>query len=779
MPLDRDRIAHYRLVRMVGAGAMGEVYEAVDEHLNRRVAVKVISSAASSHPEIRQRFLREAHAASAFTHPNIAHIYGAGSDDGIDYIAMEYIDGETLVHRLARGGMAIDDIVDVVLQLADALAAAHDHGVVHRDVKPANVMIDARGQVKMLDFGLARIEAAPVTLQEDTLDQRSSTNPGTILGTTSYMSPEQALGEAAAAASDVFSIGVVLYEMIAGRLPFAGKTTADTLHRLTALEPEPLARFNYDLPAELERIVRKCLEKTAARRYRSAGELLVDLKALARDRSSGSRLAPRWAAPPPRTRRAIVLVAAAVVAVIAIGAFLRRATPSAGSAEVPRSIAVLPFNIAGMSDSEYVADGITESLINALAEDPRIHVMARSTVFHFKGSALTPQQVGRALSVDAIVTADLQPHGDRLTLAAELVSTADGARLWGDRYERAASDIIGIQDDLIGGIGRALRLQHAPRGEQAPEAGRAEAHRLYLHAQRALNERTRASIVSAAQDLRRAIATDPSYALPYAALADTFTLSARYAGMATADLSARARDAAMKALQFGPSLPEAHVAMASVYDTCDWNWAAAEKEYQKAIALRPGDVLAHQWYALLLARLGRRAEAEREKQLALSLDPLSALLHLFAANIDYYAGRFDAAANSCAKAIDLDPRVPLGQVQYALILMQQGRYRDARTALESSGSRYETVAARGVLDALEGNTAAAGNALSSLSAGGADYEAAVVAATLHRDDLAFQSLERACAKHDVYAGYAKVDPLLTRLHGDRRFLAVLRRAGLS
>jgi TolB-like protein/Tfp pilus assembly protein PilF len=754
MPLDRDRIAHYRVVRILGAGGMGEVYLAEDERLSRLVAVKVISSTAAAEADLRRRFLQEAQAASAFTHPNVAHIYDVGAEE----------------------------IVDLALQFVDALAAAHDRGVVHRDIKPSNLMITTRGQVKMLDFGLARLEAKPSSSGEETLKQ-AATTPGMILGTTNYMSPEQALGEPAAAASDVFSVGVMMYEMIAGRLPFAGRTVADTLHRLTSVEPDPMARFNYDLPVELERIVRKCLEKKPSQRYRSARELLIDLKALARDRSSGAR-APRWAAARPRQtmRRAVVtllgvVALGAIAAVIAV--YARRpaaAVASPAPGELVRSVAVLPFRIAGVGDADYVADGVTESLINALAEHAGVRVMARSTVFRFRRSALAPQQIGRELRVDAVVTADLRQRGDELVVLAELVSVDDGARLWGERYERRTSDLLAIEDDLARGVARALRLDRSPRELTAAGPKRDDAHALYLRGQYAMNQRTK--IPEAIQNFRRAIATDPLYAPPYAALASAITLLARYAAVPAAELT-DARVAAEKALRLDAALPEAHVALASVYDTYDWNWPAAEREYLAAIALRPGDVTAHHWYALLLTRLGREKEAHEQMQLALGLDPLSPLLHLAAAYIDYYSGRYDEAAADCAKVAVLDPSFPFLHLQKALIAIQQRRFDDARAQLDMSGSTAPAIAARAVLAAREGDHAAVDRALAQLAARNADYESAIATAAMGRSGDALRLLERAYSRHYIYAGYANVDPLLAPLHGDPRFTALMRRAALE
>jgi TolB-like protein/tetratricopeptide (TPR) repeat protein/predicted Ser/Thr protein kinase len=782
MSLDRDRIAHYRVLRILGAGAMGEVYLAEDERLARMVAVKVISSAAAGDAEMRRRFLQEAHAAASFTHANVAHIYDVGADDGLDYIAMEYVDGETLASRLARGAVPIEEIVNIAVQLVDALAAAHDRGVVHRDIKPSNVMITTRGQVKMLDFGLARVDRPSPSAGDETARQ-AATTPGAILGTTSYMSPEQALGEPAAAASDVFSVGVILYEMIAGRLPFAGRTVADTLHRLTSVEPDPLARFNYDLPVELERIVRKCLEKTPSQRYRSARDLLVDLKGLERDRSSGAR-APRWAAATPR--RAVRRTMATLLGIVVLGGlgaaiamYVRRPAATAAlpvHGDAVRSVAVLPFRITGVDDADYVTDGVTESLIDALAEHAGVRVMARSTVFRFRRSTLSPQQIGRELHVDAVVTADMQQRGDELVVLAELVSVDDGARLWGARYERRTSDLLTVEDDLARGVGGALHLDRSPRELTASGPKRDDAHALYLHGQYAMNQRTK--MPEAVADFRRAIATDPSYAPPYAALASAITLLARYAAMPAAELTG-ARTAAEKALQLDAHLPEAHVALASVYDTCDWNWAAAEREYLAAIRLRPGDVTAHHWYALLLTRLGRATEAHQQMQLALGLDPLSPLLHLAAANIDYYAGRYDDAAADCANVAALDPSFPFLHLQKALIAIQQHRFAAARAELDASGSSAPAIAARAVLAAHEGDRVAVDRVLAQLATTNADYESAIVATALGSRDDALRLLDRACSRHNIYAGYANVDPLLAPLHGDARFTALMRRAALA
>jgi serine/threonine protein kinase/tetratricopeptide (TPR) repeat protein len=786
MPLERERVAHYRILRKLGSGGMGEVYLAEDERLSRQVALKVIASDRSADDTTRRRFLREARAVATLSHHGIAHIYDTGAEQETDFIAMEFVEGETLAKRISGERMSIDEILDTAVQLSDAIAEAHEHGIIHRDIKPSNVMLTPRGRVKILDFGIARIDPAASGDSAEGTDTASATRLGVIIGTTNYMSPEQALGEPADRRSDVFSIGVLLYELITCRLPFPGKTTADTLHRITSVEPEPLARFNYDLPIELERIVRKCLEKVAAHRYRSARELHTDLAALARDRSSAP--SSPWLGRARPSRRGVWWVAAVLmIAAVGVAAYFLRRTNDASAPPPRRAVAVLPFttDTPGESD-EYLAEGLTDSAISRLAEDGSMTVIARSTVFHFRKSALLPQQVGRQLNVDTVVTGALSSHQGSLRLIAELVKVADGSRIWSREYTGTAADVIAIENDLSSGLAAAFHSSRRSPAGEAVTASRAAAHDWYLRGRVAFYNRHMQEATAAFQ---RATQLDPTYAPPYAALADVESVLERYLDWPASKTAPIARASAEKALALDPTLPEAHVAMGSVYDTYDWNWAAAESEYRKAIALRPSDALAHQWYALLLSRLGRHDDALREITTARTLDPLSAVVATAAANILYYARRPDPAMRAVTEAIALDPNgaFPLARIQRGLILDQQQHYAAAMTQLEKfgepPGAPNVGVAAFGIAAVHAGKTDLAHQLVQQLESRAAsqstEYFAAVVHAALGDRDEAFSWLERAYTAHSLYLGFAKVDPGLDPLRADPRFPNLLARLHLG
>ncbi len=435
-------LAQFRIVSRLGAGGMGEVYLADDTRLGRRVAVKILSAKVRLHPERGEagarRFIQEAKAASALNHPNVATVYEIGEAEGIRFIAMEYVEGEALSARIAGKPLAVSEVIQIGLQAVEALEEAHSKGVTHRDIKPGNIMITPRGQVKVLDFGLAKISAQEI---ED--PTQSLTEAGTVMGTAKYMSPEQALGRPLDHRTDIFSLGVVLYEMATGRLPFSGSSAAETLDRILHASPEPIAQFHSDTPPELERIVRKCLEKDRDRRYQSARELAVDLRNLERDSDS---VAPSTRGNAQRgwsTRTRVIAGLAAALLLLGGVAFYRLG----GRGDAIESIAVLPFvNAGGNPDTEYLSDGITDSLINGLAQLPKLHVTARSLAFRYKGKADDPQKIGRDLKVGAVLTGRVVQRENNLSVQAELMDVDSGTQIWGERYSRKLADVLVVQE---------------------------------------------------------------------------------------------------------------------------------------------------------------------------------------------------------------------------------------------------------------------------------------------------------------------------------------------
>jgi serine/threonine protein kinase len=437
---------HYEVLSPLGTGGMGEVYLARDTLLDRQVALKFLPTEIAHDQQRLRRFVQEAKAASSLTHPDIAHIYEIGEADGTRFIAMEYVEGKSLDQRINGAPLKTTEMLQIASQAADALIEAHAKGIVHRDIKSANIMLTTRGQVKVLDFGLAKILSSSESPVVTEVPTQLKTTPGLVIGTLPYMSPEQALGQEIDHRSDIFSLGVVLYEMATGRLPFSGKPTPETISLITSAQPEAAARFNYDLPAEFDRIIRKCLEKDRERRYQSATDLVVDLENLRRDSQSGAAVVQRRAAGSLReSRRSRLFVIALIAVVLTAGLLLfywTKTRSQRGSQHI-ESIAVLPFvNSSGDLNSEYLSDGVTESIINSLSQLPRLRVMARTTVFRYKGKEVEPETVGRELQVDAVLTGRVLRQGDTLIVQADLMNVADGSQLWGEHYTRKLVDVL-------------------------------------------------------------------------------------------------------------------------------------------------------------------------------------------------------------------------------------------------------------------------------------------------------------------------------------------------
>jgi serine/threonine protein kinase/Tfp pilus assembly protein PilF len=767
-----ETISHYRIEKKLGAGGMGEVYLAEDLRLGRQVALKFLPASYQYDTDRRARFLKEARAASALRSPYIAAIYDIGEQDGTMFLVMEYVEGELLSARVEHGAIAPREAVEIAEQIADALDEAHRLGIIHRDVKSANLIWTPRGLVKMLDFGLAKLSQVP-SAHSDSSDYTTplgqQTAAGIVLGTVTYMSPEQALGRPLDGRTDIFSLGVVLYEILTARLPFTGTSATEIIDRILHAEPVAVSRFNTNTPAELERIVRKCMEKDRQRRYQSARELAIDLRNLKRDLDSGAlstsglmtQSFTHTAARRTRTRRAI------------------------------DSLAILPLaNESRDAEADYLADGITETIINNLSQLPKLRVMARSTVFRYKGRAVDPINAGIELGVRAVLVGRMLCRGDRLIIKVELVDTTDGSHVWGETYNRKMADIFAIEADISSVISEKLRLKLTSAQKQKltkRHTANTEAYQLYLKGRFYWNKRTPDSLRRGIEYFNQAIAVDPSYALAYAGLADSYNILVSYSASAPDESFPKAQAAASRALQLDERLPEAHASMAFVTFGYEWDFAKADREFKRALDLCPGYATAHQWYALYLAAMRRMDEAVTEIRRAEQLDPLSLPILANKGWILYLARRYDEARDVLMKALELDRDFVLAHRRLGQVYEAREMFAEARCeydkCLELAPDDLETLAALGHAYAAGGEPDRAREIIARLvdsakSRYVPSYLIAAIEIALNDADAAFAWLERAFAERYGFLAYLNVSPLFDPLRQDERLRDLAVRVGI-
>ena len=778
-----DTLNHYQIKRKLGSGGMGEVYLAEDTKLHRPVALKVLPAEFAGNPERRARFLQEAHAASVLNHPNVSVIYEVGeSADGKIFIAMEYIEGVTLSQARSNRSMETAEILDIAIQASDALDEAHSRGITHRDIKSANIMLTPRGHVKVLDFGLAKVTAAESDGEEDE-DTRFKTSPGLVMGTCSYMSPEQALGRPTDARSDLFSFGIVLYELLTGHLPFVGRTTSETIEKITHTQPDPIARFNYSLPPELERIIRKLLEKEPARRFQSARELLVDLKNLKRDSSSGE---VATATPRRNTRSIFAAMATIVVLIAAIGAtvvFKRR--PAIAQTSID-SIAVLPFvNVSKDPETEYLSDGISESIINNLTQIASLRVIPRSTVFRYKGKEMDPPAIAKELDVRAVLSGRVHQRGEMLSVQTELVDTKTNSQIWGERYNRKVSDALALQEEISKQISDKLKVRLAGveqqridrRGTDDPEA-----YQMYLKGRYHWNKRTGDDLHKALGYFQRAVDRDPDFALAHVGIGDSYVLMEQYADARSSEILPKAEEAIRRALAIDEGIAEAHATLGLIYHHT-WQWERAEAEFKRAIELNPNYPTTYHWYNISLRSVGRVDEALKVVRKAQQLDPLSMIIGTNVVDVLTTLGRYDEAIATARKYLELDPKYAqlLGVLGVAYSLA--GRHEEAitttATAVETSGQVSEQLANLGHAYAYAGRREEALKIIEALKGRfekkrALGFHLAIVYSALGDRNRAFEWLEHDLAERNGMMSELKTDVRFIKLHSDPRFAAVLR-----
>ena len=769
-------ISHYRIIEKVGEGGMGVVYKAEDTRLKRVVALKFLPDRVNQSEVDRSRFLQEAQAAAGLNNSNICTVYGVDEHDGHLFISMEYVEGGTLREKLP---FATDDAISMAMQIGEALQEAHSRGIVHRDIKADNIMLTSKGQAKVMDFGLAKLKGSLK------LTRTSST-----VGTAAYMAPEQIQGREADSRSDIFSFGVLLFEMLTGKLPFRGEHEAAIMYAIVNEEPKTIEQSNSTVQSGLKHILKHALEKNPDERYQSMQDLVKDLSSL---KIGGTLLSAaahhegkRQFTGIPRLLRPVILIPALVVLAAAVAGLL---VWDRGGTTID-SIAVLPFaNVSDNKDLEYMSDGITESLINSLSEVSSLRVLPRSTVFQFKGQDAQAQKIGKELGVKAVLTGRVISRGDNLNVQVELVDIQTQAQLWGQQYNRPMSDFLAVQQEIAGAISEKLRLRLSGSEKKKllkQYTENNEAYQLYLKGNYFIQKATPEELAKGYDLLNQAIRLDPNFALPYIGLAYYYAILTDFY-LSPAIAMPEVKKAAERALQADEQLALAR-AMSGMYELWyAWNWNGANEQLHTAIALNPNDYLPHFFYSWYLSVWGRFDESIEEGKQLVELQPLSAEEYAFYSLMLYYAGKYDDAIVQSQKALDLDPNYPFALLFLGFCDIEKGNFAKAVGEYQKAHALFNSpwsLARLGYAHAMAGNRKEAAIILDSLKQQAkrvyvpSDIVATVYVA-LGEYDRAFEYLQKGYEERAGWMIWLRVDPVWNPLRDDPRFSALLKKMGLN
>jgi serine/threonine protein kinase/tetratricopeptide (TPR) repeat protein len=796
-----QQLGAYKIESLLGAGGMGEVYLAEDTRLGRKVAIKFPPHESVTDERAKKRFFREAQAAAKLDHPNICAIHEVAEQDGRIFIVMQYVEGETLAARIQREPLSLAESLDLAVQVADALSEAHSRGIIHRDIKPQNIMVTARGQVKVLDFGLAKVVKQQEAFESEAETESLLTTPGLIVGTVPYMSPEQVKGKSLDARTDIFSFGSVLYEMITGHRPFAAESTAEIISAILTSEPPPLVSYSTIVPDELQRITTQALAKDRERRYQSMRELALDLNSCRREYEANRAIAPhndratkdkvvttttsdakqRRFLSPRHILTGIALLVMVAVLTLAYALFFRGAT-TAKQPEI-RSIAVLPLeNLSGDPSQEYFADGMTEAIIGNLTQISALNrVISRTSVMRYKGSrSKSLPEIAAELKVDAVIEGAVHRSGGRVRVTVKLIPAATDSPVWSREYEQDLSDVLKLQGEVARAVAAEIRIQVTPEERARLAAARninPQAHEAYLLGRYHFSKNNEQDWKQALAYFERATRIAPDYAPTYAGISDVWLQLGIFAVKPFKEIEPPARAAALQALRLDEQLAEAHISLANLKQYYDWDWTGSEAEFRRALELDPGGLQAHLHYGHLLMHLGRHDEAVREGQIAAQLDPLSSETQTALGRFLYRARRYEEALPHLQRAVAMEPRSIGANFRLGDVYVQLRRYPEAIAVFENGRklTRDESTFQAGIARAyaLMGRHREAREMISRVKE--KDALIAGVYAALGDKDEAFNILEQAIKEHNSLLVTLKEDPPFESLHTHPRWKELLRR----